>query len=52
MVLLNLPEKYQTGGVSIGHSSVSYEQAMSCIDAGVASTTHTMNAMKLHVVRI
>ena len=33
--------------VSIGHSSASYEQAMACIDAGAASTTHTMNAMKL-----
>lgn len=40
------------GRVSIGYSSTSYEQTMACIDAGAASATHTINAMKLHVVRI
>ena len=33
--------------VSIGHSAASYEQAMAAIDAGAASATHIMNAMKL-----
>lgn len=33
--------------VSMGHSSASYEQTMACIEAGAASATHTMNAMKL-----
>ena len=33
--------------VSLGHSGASYEQAMRAIQAGAASTTHTMNGMKL-----
>lgn len=33
--------------VSLGHSGASYEQAMTAIQAGAASTTHTMNGMKL-----
>jgi N-acetylglucosamine-6-phosphate deacetylase len=32
--------------VSIGHSGASYEEAISCIEAGAKSATHTMNAMK------
>ena len=33
--------------VSLGHSGASYEQTMEAIQAGAASTTHTMNGMKL-----
>lgn len=33
--------------ISMGHSSAEYEQAIAAIDAGVTSSTHTFNAMKL-----
>jgi N-acetylglucosamine-6-phosphate deacetylase len=32
--------------VSMGHSGASYEEAISCIESGANSSTHTMNAMK------
>ena len=33
--------------VSMGHSSAEYDEAIAAIDAGVTSSTHTFNAMKL-----
>ncbi len=33
--------------VSLGHSGADYETAVSCIEAGAVSATHTFNAMKL-----
>lgn len=33
--------------VSIGHSGADYETAMTCIENGANSTTHTLNGMKL-----
>lgn len=33
--------------VSLGHSGASYDRAMSCIQAGARSATHTFNAMRL-----
>ncbi len=33
--------------VSMGHSAAEYEKAMEAVEAGVVSSTHTFNAMKL-----
>lgn len=46
---VELIEKLSQEGVraSLGHSGASYEQTMKAIQAGAASTTHTMNGMKL-----
>ncbi len=44
-----LTRRLTAGGVrvSVGHSGASYEETAACIRAGAASTTHTMNGMKL-----